>query len=84
LCADKIYLSRRICNVVPKDEGRPYISIKKDVTKIRSTGSSALRDDRDIQAEQKLSKARNQRRSLAGTAGIHSQVEVQSHSLTLG
>ncbi len=44
LCADKAYLSRKICNLIAKHGGRPYISIKKNVTRIRAQGSKAWRE----------------------------------------
>lgn len=41
LCADKAYLSRKICNLISKHGGEPYISVKKNITRIRSKGSKA-------------------------------------------
>ncbi len=44
LCADKAYLSRKICDLIAKHGGRPYISIKKNVVRIRAQGSKAWRE----------------------------------------
>ena len=69
LCADKAYLSRKICNLIAKNGGRPYISIKKNVTKIRSQGSKAWREMLIMyRRSKKLYKKRYHRRSLAETA----------------
>ncbi len=69
LCADKAYLSRKICNLIAKNGGRPYISIKKNVTKIRSQGSKAWREMLVMyRRSKKLYKKRYHRRSLAETA----------------
>ena len=69
LCADKAYLSRKICNLIAKHGGRPYISVKKNVTKIRSQGSKAWREMLVMyRRSKKLYKKRYHRRSLAETA----------------
>jgi transposase len=69
LCADKAYLSRKICNLIAKHGGRPYISIKKNVRKIRSKGSKAWREMLVMyRRSKKLYKKRYHRRSLAETA----------------
>ena len=44
LCADKAYLSRKICDLIAKHGGEPYISIKKNVVRIRAQGSKAWRE----------------------------------------
>jgi hypothetical protein len=38
LCADKAYLSRKICDLIAKCGGEPFISIKKNIVKVRSKG----------------------------------------------
>lgn len=43
-CAVKAYLSRKICDLIAKHGGRPYISIKKNVVRIRAQGSKAWRE----------------------------------------
>jgi transposase len=69
LCADKAYLSRKICNLVAKHGGRPYISIKKNITKIRAQGSKAWREMLVMyRRSKKLYKTRYHQRSLAETA----------------
>jgi len=69
LCADKAYLSRKICNLIAKHGGRPYISIKKNITKIRSQGSKAWKEMLVMyRRSRKLYKKRYHRRSLAETA----------------
>jgi transposase len=69
LCADKAYLSRKICSLIAKHGGRPYISIKKNITRIRSQGSKAWREMLAMyRRSRKLYKKRYHRRSLAETA----------------
>lgn len=69
LCADKAYLSRKICNLIAKHGGRPYISIKKNITKIRAQGSKAWREMLVMyRRSKKLYKKRYHQRSLAETA----------------
>lgn len=69
LCADKAYLSRKMCNLVARHGGRPYISIKKNITKIRAQGSKAWREMLVMYRRSKrLYKKRYHRRSLAETA----------------
>lgn len=69
LCADKAYLSRKICNLVAKYGGEPYISIKKNVVRIRAQGSKAWREMLVMyRRSRKLYKKRYHRRSLAETA----------------
>jgi len=70
LCADKAYLSRKICNLIAKHGGgRPYISIKKNITRIRSHGSKAWREMLVMyRRSRKLYKKRYHKRSLAETA----------------
>ena len=69
LCADKAYLSRKICDLIDKHGGRPYISIKKNVVKIRAQGSKAWRQMLVMYRRSRtLYKKRYHRRSLAETA----------------
>jgi transposase len=69
LCADKAYLSRKICNLVARYGGEPYISIKKNVVRIRAQGSKAWREMLVMyRRSRKLYKKRYHRRSLAETA----------------
>ena len=69
LCADKAYLSRKICNLIAKQGGRPYISIKKNVVRIRAQGSKAWREMLVMyRRSKKVYKKRYHRRSLAETA----------------
>ena len=69
LCADKAYLSRKICNLIAKHGGTPYISIKKNITKIRSRGSKAWKEMLLMyRRSRRLYKKRYHRRSLAETA----------------
>lgn len=69
LCADKAYLSRKICDLIAKHGGRPYISIKKNVVRIRAQGSKAWREMLVMyRRSKKLYKKRYHRRSLAETA----------------
>lgn len=69
LCGDKAYLSRKICDAIAKHGGRPYISIKRNVTRIRSKGSKAWREMLVMyRRSRKLYKKRYHRRSLAETA----------------
>ena len=69
LCADKAYLSRKICNLIAKYGGEPYISIKRNVTRIRSKGSKAWKKMLLIyRMSKKLYLKRYHRRSLAETA----------------
>jgi transposase len=68
LCADKAYLSRKICDLIAKRGGVPYISIKKNVVKIRAQGSKAWREMLVMyRRSRKLYKKRYHRRSLAET-----------------
>ena len=69
LCADKAYLSRKICDLIAKHGGRPYVSIKKNVVKIRAKGSKAWRQMLVMyRRSRRLYKKRYHRRSLAETA----------------
>ena len=69
LCADKAYLSRKICDLIAKHGGKPYISIKKNVVRIRAQGSKAWREMLVMyRRSRKLYKKRYHRRSLAETA----------------
>jgi transposase len=69
LCADKAYLSRKTCNLIAKHGGKPYISIKKNVTRIRAQGSKAWREMLVMyRRSKKAYKKRYHRRSLAETA----------------
>jgi transposase len=69
LCADKAYLSRKICNLIAKHGGRPYISIKKNIIRIRSQGSKAWKEMLVMyRRSRKIYKKRYHRRSLAETA----------------
>jgi len=68
LCADKAYLSRKICDLVDKQGGKLYISIKKNIMKIRSRGSKAWRNMLIMHLRsKKLYKKRYHKRSLAET-----------------
>ena len=40
--ADAAYLSRRNCDLVDAIGAKPYINLKKNVTKLRAKGSKAL------------------------------------------
>ena len=69
LCADKAYLSRKICNLIARHGGEPYISIKKNITKVRSKGSKAWKDMLLLyRRSRKLYLKRYHKRSLAETA----------------
>ncbi|MGH9920509.1 MAG: transposase [Nitrososphaerales archaeon] len=69
LCADKAYLSRKICDLIAKHGGRPYIAIKKNVVRIRAQGSRAWREMLVMRRRsESLYKKRYHRRSLAETA----------------
>lgn len=69
LCADKAYLSRKICDLIAKRGGTPYISVKKNVVRIRAHGSKAWREMLVMhRRSKKLYKKRYHRRSLAETA----------------
>src|SRR5450756_1355065 len=69
LCADKAYLSRKICDLVAKHGGEPYISIKKNVVRIRSQGSKAWRQMLVLhRRSRRLYLKKYHRRSLAETA----------------
>jgi transposase len=69
LCGDKAYLSRKICDLIAEHGGVPYISVKKNVTKIRAHGSKAWREMLVMyRRSKKLYKKRYHRRSLAETA----------------
>lgn len=68
LCADKAYLSRKICDLIAKHGGRPYISIKRNVVKIRAQGSKAWREMLVLyRRSRKAYLRRYHRRSLAET-----------------
>ncbi len=63
------YLSRKVCDLIAKHGGRPYISIKKNVVRIRAQGSKAWREMLVMhRRSKKLYKKRYHRRSLAETA----------------
>lgn len=69
LSADKAYLSRKICNLIAKHGGTPYISIKRNITRIRSKGSRAWKEMLIMyRRSRKLFLKRYHRRSLAETA----------------
>jgi transposase len=69
LCADKAYLSRKICDLIARHGGRPYISVKKNVIRIRAQGSKAWREMLVMwRRSKKLYLKRYHRRSLAETA----------------
>lgn len=69
LCGDKAYLSRKICDLIARHGGKPYISIKKNVVRIRAQGSKAWRQMLVMwKRSRKLYKKRYHRRSLAETA----------------
>ncbi|MDG6899734.1 MAG: transposase [Nitrososphaerota archaeon] len=68
-CADKAYLSRKICDLVARHGGRPYVSVKKNVARIRAQGSKAWRETLVMwRRSRKLYRKRYHRRSLAETA----------------
>jgi transposase len=69
LCADKAYLSKAICSLVAKHGGRPYIAIKRNITRIRSEGHDAWREMLTLYwRSRRLYEKRYHRRSLAETA----------------
>jgi len=69
LCADKAYLSRRICDLIAKHGGRPYIAIKRNVVRIRARGSKAWRQMLVLhRRNERAYLERYHRRSLAETA----------------
>jgi transposase len=69
LCADKAYLSRKICNMVAKLGGEPYIAIKKNILRVRSKGSKAWKEMLFLYRRSKKLYLKNyHRRSLAETA----------------
>ncbi len=69
LCADKAYLSRKICNLIASHGGEPYISVKKNIVRIRSKGSKAWKEMLIMRRRsRKLYLKRYHRRSLAETA----------------
>jgi len=69
LCADKAYLSRKTCNLIAQHGGEPYISINRNVVRIRAQGSKAWREMLVMyRRSEKLYKKRYHRRSLAETA----------------
>lgn len=69
LCGDKAYLSRKICNLIAKRGGEPFISIKKNIVKVRSKGSKAWKEMLFLyRRSKKLYLKKYHRRSLAETA----------------
>ena len=69
LCADKAYLSRKICNLIAKCGGEPFISIKKNIVKVRSKGSRAWKEMLFLyRRSKKVYLKKYHRRSLAETA----------------
>jgi transposase len=69
LCADKAYLSRKTCDLIAKCGGEPYISIKKNIVKVRSKGSKTWKEMLFLYKEsKKLYLKKYHRRSLAETA----------------
>ena len=69
LCADKAYLSRKICDLISEHGGRPYVSVKRNVVRIRAQGSRAWREMFVMyRRSKKVYKKRYHRRSLAETA----------------
>lgn len=81
LCADKAYLSRKICNLIARCGGEPYISIKKNVVKVRSKGSKAWKEMLYLYRRSKrLYLKKYHRRSLAETA-VSTVKRSFSHSL---
>jgi len=69
LCGDKAYLSRKICSLIAKHGGEPCISIKKNITKVRSKGSKAWKTMILLyRRSRKLYLKRYHKRSLAETA----------------
>ena len=69
LCADKAYLSRKICNMIAKCGGEPFISIKKNIVRVRSKGSKAWKEMLLLyRGSKKLYLKKYHRRSLAETA----------------
>jgi hypothetical protein len=83
LCADKAYLSRKICDLmIARHGGEPYISIKKNVVRIRAQGSKAWREmlvpvskeQEAVQEEIPPEKSRRDHR-------LDGQEEIRSHAL---
>ena len=68
LCADKAYLSRKICDLIARHGGMPYISIKK----IRAKGSKA--DAGDAPTEQEALQALPQEEP-GGDRGVDGEEE---------
>lgn len=69
LCADKAYLSRKICDMIARCGGEPFISIKRNVVKVRSKGSKAWKEMLFLyRRSRKLYLEKYHRRSLAETA----------------
>ena len=81
LCADKAYLSRKICNLVAKHGGEPYISIKKNVTRIRSQpGVVGMEGDaRPVPQEQEALQEEVPSKKPGRDSDIHCEEEVQPH-----
>jgi hypothetical protein len=81
LCGDKAYLSRKICNLIAKCGGEPFISIKKNMVKVRSKGSKAWKEmlfllyrcSKKLYLKEGISKKESCRNSC-----LHSQAKLQS------
>ena len=81
LCGDKAYLSRKICDLIAKCGGEPYISIKKNIVRVRSKGSRAWKEMLFLYGRsKKLYLKKYHRRSLAETA-VSTVKRSFSHSL---
>ena len=81
LCADKAYLSRKICDLIAKHGGVPYISIKRNVVKIRAQGSKAWRQMLVMYRRSRILQEAVPPEELGRDRGIHRQEEVQPHPL---
>ena len=76
---DKAYLSWKICDLIARHDGMPYISIKKNVVKIRAKGSKA--DAGDAPTEQEALQEEVPSEEPGGDRGVSGEGEVQSHVL---
>jgi len=69
ICADKAYLSRKVCDFIVKHHAKPYIPLKKSILKIRGKGSRAWKEMILLYRRgKKIFLKRYHRRSLAETA----------------
>jgi len=84
LCADKAHLLRKISNSSPSTEaGRPYISIKKNVVRIRAKeGLECLEGDAcHVPAEQEALQDVVSSEKPGEDGSVDIQEEVQPHTL---